>query len=91
MRAALGSGHTGQCELYCVFYRFFPNREHNVRQMIEEVKATSWRLREYIRARELTATHRLGRMRRLRMLEEQNGWNREAGFDRIEITAEMDE
>ena len=29
-------------------------------------------------------------MRRLRMLEEQKAWKREAGFDKIEITAEMD-
>ena len=29
-------------------------------------------------------------MRRLRMLEEQKAWTREAGFDRIAITAEMD-
>ena len=28
-------------------------------------------------------------MRRLRMLEEQEAWKREAGFDRIEIIAEM--
>ena len=40
--------------------------------------------------RELAATHRLERMRRLRMLEEQNAWKREAGFDRIETAAEMD-
>ena len=69
----------------------FPNRKHDVRQMIEEVNATSWRLHECIRVRELAATLRLGKMRRLRMLEEQKGWKREAGFDRIEITAEMDE
>ena len=64
--------------------------ECNVRQMIANVEATRWRLRECIRVRELAATHRLGRMRRLRMPEEQKAWNREAGFDRIEITAEMD-
>ena len=58
--------------------------------MIAKEEATSWRLRKCIRVRELAATHRLGRMRRLRMLEEQKAWNREAGFDRIEITAEMD-
>ena len=34
--------------------------------------------------------HRPGQMRRLRMLEEQKAWKREAGFDRIEITAEID-
>ena len=31
----------------------------------EEVEATSWRLRETIRVRKLTTTHRLGQMRRL--------------------------
>ena len=58
--------------------------------MIEEVKRTSWRLRECIRVKEFAATHRLGRMRRLRMLEEQKAWKQEAGFDIIEITAEME-
>ena len=56
-----------------------------VRKIIAEIEATSWRLRETIRVRELTATHRLGQMRRLRMLEEQKAWKREAGFDCIEI------
>ena len=59
--------------------------------MIAEVESTSWRLRECIWVRELAATHRLGRMRRLRILEEQNARKRETGFNRIEITAEMDE
>ena len=58
--------------------------------MIAEAEVTSRHLREYIRARELAATHRLERMQRLRMLEEQEAWKREAGFNRIEITAEMD-
>ena len=63
--------------------------ECNARQMFAE-EATSWRLRECIRVRELAATHRLGRMHRLRMLEDQKASNREAGFDRIGIAAEMD-
>ena len=58
--------------------------------MIAEVEATSWPLRETIRVRELAATHRLGKMRRLRMLEEQKAWKREVDFDRIETAAEMD-
>ena len=58
--------------------------------MISEAEATSWRLRECIRVRKLAATHRLVRMRRLQMLEEQNVWKREAGFDQIEIIAQMD-
>ena len=65
--------------------------ESDVRKIMAEVQATSWRLRECIRVRELATTHGLGQMRRLRMLEEQKAWKREDGFDRIEITAEMDE
>ena len=34
--------------------------------------------------------HRLGQMRRLRMLEEQKAWKREADFDYIDTAAEMD-
>ena len=58
--------------------------------MIVELEATCWCLRECIRVRELAAAHGLERMRRLRMLEEQEAWKREVGFDRIEITAQMD-
>ena len=64
--------------------------EGDARKIIADVEATSWRLCETIRVRELAATHRLGQMRRLRMLEEQKAWKREADFDRIETTAEMD-
>ena len=47
-------------------------KERDVRNVIAEVEAIiRWRLRECIRVRELAATHRLGRMRRLRRLEEQ--------------------
>ena len=42
------------------------------------------------RVRELAATHRLEQMQRLRMLENQEAWKREAGFVRIEIVTEMD-
>ena len=68
----------------------FPNRDHDVRQTIQEVEATSWLLREHIRERELAATHRLGRMRRLRMLEEKKARKREADFDKIQTTTEID-
>ena len=61
-----------------------------MRKIIAEVEAISWRLRECIRVRELAAAYRLGRMRRLRVLEEQKAWKREAGFDYIDTTAEMD-
>ena len=57
----------------------------------EEVEATSWHLREMIRVRELAATHRLGQIRCLLMLEEQKAYKREFGFDRIETAAEIDE
>ena len=39
--------------------------------------------------RELAATHRLERMRRLRMLKKQKSWKREAGFDGTGIIAGM--
>ena len=64
--------------------------ERDIRNIIAEVEATSWRLRETIRVMELAATHRLGQMRRLWMLEEQKAWKREAGFDYIDTAAEMD-
>ena len=60
-------------------------------KMIAEAEATSWRLRETIRVRELAATHRLGQMRRLLILEEKKAWKQEFDFDRIKMAAEMDE
>ena len=48
--------------------------ESDVRKVIADVGATSWRLSETIRVRELAATHRLGHMRRFQMLEEQKAW-----------------
>ena len=65
-------------------------QKSDVRKIIVEVQATSWRLRECIRVREVAATHRLGQVRRLRMLEEQKVWKREAGIDHIETATEMD-
>ena len=69
-----------------------PTEESDVRNIIAEIliEVTSWHLRKSIRVRELAATHRLGQMRRLRMLEEQKAWKREAGFDRIDTAAKMD-
>ena len=64
--------------------------ERDLTNIIAEVEATSWRLRKTIRVRELAATHRLGQMHRLRMLEERKAWKREAGFDYIKIAAKMD-
>ena len=56
--------------------------ECDVRNMIAQVliEATGRRLRECIRVKDLVATHRLGRISRLRMLEEQKAWKREIGF-----------
>ena len=59
--------------------------------MIAEVEATSWRPRKTVRVKELAATHRLGEMRRLLMLEEKKAWKQEFVFDRIKTAAEMDE
>ena len=42
----------------------------DIAKIIAEVEATSWRLRETIRVRELAAMHRLRQVRRLLMLEE---------------------
>ena len=64
--------------------------ERDTRKMIAEVETTSWGLHACIRVRELAVKLRLECMRRLRMLEEQEAWKRVAGFDRIEIIAEMD-
>ena len=94
VRENLSRGHIGEREFQILRFSFdlkkMPIEECDVHQMITEEEATSWRLCERIRVRELAATQRLGRMRRLRMLEKQKAWNQEAGFDRIEITAEMD-
>ena len=65
-------------------------KERDVQKIIPEVEAISWRVRECARARKLAATQRLVQMRRLWMLEEQKAWKREAGFERIDITAEID-
>ena len=65
-------------------------QESDVRKIIAEVESTSWRPRGCIRVRELAATHRLGQMRCLRMLEEYKPWKREAGFYNIDTAAEMD-
>ena len=77
--------------------RFLPDffkmtiKENDFAKMIAEIEATSWRLRETIRVRELAATHRPGQMRRLLIHKKHKTWKREFGFDRIETAAEMDE
>ena len=48
--------------------------ESDVRKIIAKVQAISWHLRECIRVREIATMHRLGRMHRLRMLEEKKAW-----------------
>ena len=89
-------GRTGEREFHTPFFFIcflkkiiFPDREQDARKIIREIEVTCWNLRERIRVRELASTHRLERMRCLRMLEEQKPWKREASFDRIEIIAEM--
>ena len=64
--------------------------ESDIRKIIAEVEATSWRLRETIRDREFAATHRLGQMRRLLIFEKQKTWKRKVGFNLIETATEMD-
>ena len=66
-------------------------RERGFARVSEDVETTIWRLQETVRVMELTATHRLGKMRRLLMHEKHKAWKRESGFDRIETAAEMDE
>ena len=61
-----------------------------MRKIIAEIEATSWRVRESIQARGVAATHRLGQMRRFRMLEKQKTWKREADFDYVDTAGEMD-
>ena len=64
--------------------------ESDVRKIIAGVQATSWRLRETVLVRELVATHRLGQIHRLLMLEESKAWKREVSFDYIDTAAKMD-
>ena len=75
-----------------LFFEKMTVDECDVRSIIAEmlIEATSRRLCECIRVRELAATHRLEQMRRLRKLEKQKAWKRDVGFDRIETAAEMD-
>ena len=76
---------------HCVFYLIKKKNGYRGARCPQNDRrtVTSWNLREHIRVRELAATHILEQMRRLRMLEEQQAWKREAGFDRIEIIDEM--
>ena len=84
---------SGKRELHCVFYlilkRVFVD-ERDITDIIAKVEATSWRLRGKIRVRDLAAMYRLGQLRHLQMLKEKKAWMREAGFDYIETSAEMD-
>ena len=93
LRKVVGHCRSGERE----HLRFLPDflkmtvKEHDFAKMIAEIEATSWRLRETIRVRELAATHRLGQTRYLLMHEKHKTWKREFGFDRIETAHEMDE
>ena len=44
--------------------------DHDFAKMIAKIEAASSRLRETVRVSEVAATHRLGQMRRLLMLEQ---------------------
>ena len=78
MKATRTTGQINR-ELHSIFYLILRKAmtvdEHDIANMVAEVKATSWRLRETIRVRELAASHRLGQMRRLMMLEEQKAYS----------------
>ena len=87
--ARLSTNRPGKHEFYWILRKVTTVDEHDFAKMNAEVEATSWRLREMIRVRELAATHRSGQMRRLLMLEKQKAWKREFGFDRIETAAEI--
>ena len=62
-------------------------KERKFAMVADDVEATIWLIRETTRVRELAATDRIGKMRRLLMLEEHKTWIREFGFDRIETAA----
>ena len=93
MEATRTRGQVNTKKLHCVFPVFekMTVDGRDFAKMITEVEATSWRIRETIRVRELAATHRLEQMHRLLMLEEHKTWKREFGFDRSKTEAEMDE
>ena len=59
--------------------------------MLKDLTEIRGRVHRLIRVRELAASHLLEQMRRVRMLEKQAAWEREGGFDRIEITAQRHE
>ena len=71
LREVVGNYRSGERE----HLRFLPDflkmtaKEHDFAKIIAEIEATSWRLRETIRVRELAATHRLGQMLLLLMHE----------------------
>ena len=65
--------------------------ECDVHLMVPELAITGRRLSKLIRARELAASHKLEKIRRVRMLGKKPVWKRKGGFDRIEIIAEIHE
>ena len=93
VREVVGDYRSGKRE----HLRFLPGflkttvKEHDFAKMIAEIEATSWRLRETIRVRELAATNRLGKNASFADAREDKTWKREFGFDRVETAAEMDE
>ena len=67
----------------------FPERD--VRLIVTELAITGGRVRKLIRVGELASSHKLERMRRAQIVENQAVWKRDGGFDRPEIRAEMHE
>ena len=68
-----------------------PYPKRDVRLMIAKLKATRGRVRELTLDGELASSHEVEQMQHVRMLEKQAAWKSEAGFDRIDIIAEMHE
>ena len=87
------SGQVNTKKLHCGFpvFKEITVKERDFARISEDVEATIWHIRETIRVGELTATHRLGKMRRFLMHEKHKTWKQEFGFDRIETATEMDE
>ena len=69
-----------------------PYPVYDCRLMIEVLRATRERIVcEFIRDSELASSYQLEKMRRVKMVKKQAAWEREVGFDRIEIIAKMQE
>ena len=68
---------------------YHPERDAHL--VLEEIATIHGRVHKRIRVRELAASHKLEKMRRVQMLKQRPTWTREIGLDRIETIAEMHE